>query len=206
MRVLVVGDVAIHVAALAEALARRAECEAVSTASDPETALRRAADGAPTAVLVDLAMHHSLPVIRRLSAVAPVVVTAMTDADEVIIACAEAGASGFLFREQPLAELIVLLQTVAWGEPRHAPCIAASLLRHVARSRPVVRPAEPAVPLTPREREVLELVDQGLSNKQIARRLVIELRTVKNHVHHILEKYQVHRRAEAADRYRAGIP
>jgi two-component system nitrate/nitrite response regulator NarL len=62
----------------------------------------------------------------------------------------------------------------------------------------------PSIELTAREAEILALIDAGLSNKQIAHRLVIELATVKNHVHHILEKLHVHRRAEAAAHLRAG--
>jgi two-component system, NarL family, nitrate/nitrite response regulator NarL len=83
-----------------------------------------------------------------------------------------------------------------------SPRVAASLLRHV-RELAALRPPDAAGPgLTPREREIVGLIDEGLSNKQIASRLCIELPTVKNHVHNILEKLHVSRRGEAVARLR----
>ncbi|MEU8234395.1 response regulator transcription factor [Actinoplanes sp. NPDC048967] len=207
MRVLVVDDVAVHRTALAECLGREPAIAAVLTAADSVAALRHlAAVARPSVVILNMATRGSLPILRRLGAAVPVIALAVTEAEEEIIACAEAGAAGFLFREQPLIDLLALLESVARGETRYSPSVAATLLRHVGRLTVNRRSAAPAARLTPREREVLELIEQGLSNKQIARRLSIELRTAKNHVHHILEKYQVHRRADAAERYRRSFP
>lgn len=207
MRVLVVDDVAVHRAALAEVLGREPAIAAVQTASDGVGALLDLAAGAgPSIVVLNMAMRDSLCILRQLGPAAPVIALALTEAADEIIACAEAGASGFLFRDQPLAELLTLLDSVSRGETRCSPGVAATLLRHVTRLTADGRSAAPTARLTPREREVLDLVEQGLSNKQIARRLCIEVRTVKNHVHHVLEKYQVHRRADAVERYRVDLP
>jgi two-component system nitrate/nitrite response regulator NarL len=207
VRVLVVDDVAVHRAALAEVLGREPAIAAVQTASDGVGALLDLAAGAgPSIVVLNMAMRDSLCILRQLGPAAPVIALALTEAADEIIACAEAGASGFLFRDQPLAELLTLLDSVSRGETRCSPGVAATLLRHVTRLTADGRSAAPTARLTPREREVLDLVEQGLSNKQIARRLCIEVRTVKNHVHHVLEKYQVHRRADAVERYRVDLP
>jgi DNA-binding NarL/FixJ family response regulator len=203
----VVDDVAVHRAALAEVLGREPAIAAVQTASDGVGALLDLAAGAgPSIVVLNMAMRDSLCILRQLGPAAPVIALALTEAADEIIACAEAGASGFLFRDQPLAELLTLLDSVSRGETRCSPGVAATLLRHVTRLTADGRSAAPTARLTPREREVLDLVEQGLSNKQIARRLCIEVRTVKNHVHHVLEKYQVHRRADAVERYRVDLP
>jgi two-component system nitrate/nitrite response regulator NarL len=122
-------------------------------------------------------------------------------ADE-FIPWAEAGISGYVPRGAPLEDLISSVEGVAAGEARLSPEIGAILLAHVAAlaaGRP--RRCESA-DLTAREIQILELVQDGLSNKEIAARLQIELPTVKNHMHNILAKLGVHSRAQAAARAR----
>ena len=102
-----------------------------------------------------------------------------------------------------VAELVAAIESVARGESLCTPSVAAALMRRLASLARSWADADPIEPLTRREREILELIDEGLSNKQIAQRLRIELPTVKNHVHHILGKLGVHRRAEAAALARA---
>jgi DNA-binding NarL/FixJ family response regulator len=92
---------------------------------------------------------------------------------------------------------------VTRGEFLCSPGTAATLLRRVAALAAERHTADNGARLTPREQQVVRLIDEGLSNKEIARRLSIEVRTVKNHVHSILEKLQVRRRGEAAARMRA---
>jgi DNA-binding NarL/FixJ family response regulator len=94
--------------------------------------------------------------------------------------------------------LIATLASVVRDEMACSPRIAAALLRRVASLAVERSPWPSGARLTARELEVLGLIDEGLSNKQIAGRLCIELATVKNHVHNILEKLQVGRRSEAA--------
>jgi two-component system nitrate/nitrite response regulator NarL len=118
--------------------------------------------------------------------------------DDEIMTCAEAGIGGYLLREDPYAQLVTAVLTAARGDVWCPPPVAAVLMRRVGPRG--TGPEVSAGPgrLTARERQILGLIDDGLSNKEIARRLSIEVRTVKNHVHNLLEKLRVHRRGEAA--------
>jgi DNA-binding NarL/FixJ family response regulator len=153
-------------------------------------------------------MPDGLRLVHELQAVAPdaaVVATAVADTDGEIVACAEAGVAGFVTRDQSLAEAVRVLESVACGESRCSPRTAAALLRRVAVLSAQREP--PGLPdgLTPRECEIAELIARGCSNKEIARELCIEISTVKNHVHHMLEKLGVRGRAEAAARVRVRL-
>jgi two-component system nitrate/nitrite response regulator NarL len=162
----------------------------------------------PTVVLVDVSGDDGIEAVARLRGMAPgvlVVALGIRDAAGDVIACAEAGIAGYVTRDGSLADLVAAIEGAARGEMACSPQIAGDLVRHVARLADQRRPPEPeAVELTARQVEILSLIDDGLSNKEIARRLVIELSTVKNHVHQILEKLHVHRRAEAAAHFRRG--
>jgi DNA-binding NarL/FixJ family response regulator len=172
--------------------------------ADPETCLESARALAPDATLLDLTTSDSLAVMRRLANEVPesrVVALAVPEDEAAVIACAEAGVAAFLTRDQSVEDLLETLASVARGEARVSPKLAAMLLRRVT-ALAAERPAPPGqhsrrARLTRREHQVLRLLDEGLSNKEIAQRLCIELPTVKNHVHRILEKLAVHRRAEA---------
>ena len=159
----------------------------------------------PDVVLVDIANAGGEAIIRRLVTQlprTPVVVLGVPDDDGAVIACAEAGAAAYVTRDQTLDDLQRTLEAVARGESACSPKRAAMLLRRLAALAELAELAAHAwggdVRLTPREHEVLRLIDGGLSNKQIARQLCVELSTVKNHVHNILEKLHVDRRAQAA--------
>jgi two-component system, NarL family, nitrate/nitrite response regulator NarL len=185
---------------LADALARVEGIHVAGAASGPEDALARVGLLAPDVVLLDTAVVGMLDLVRELTASSPgtrVVALALPERASEVVACAEAGVSGYVTEEASLADLVATVEGVARGEMRCSPTITATLLRRVAvlaaGHRAVLSPPK----LTARELEVLVLLDDGLSNQQIARRLCIELATVKNHVHHILEKLQIERRGEA---------
>jgi DNA-binding NarL/FixJ family response regulator len=131
-----------------------------------------------------------------------VVVLGVHEVESEVMACAEAGVAGYVTREASLEELVNVVESVARGESLLAPRIGALLLRRVAEAAKHSRIPAAVDRLTPREIEIVGLIDEGLSNKQIAGQLSIELATVKNHVHSILEKLEVGRRAEAAARVR----
>jgi len=158
-------------------------------------------------VLLDMALPNPLDIIRSLSSEFPatkVVAVGVPEEDRDLIDCAEAGVSGYLTRDYPLADVVAAIEAVASNEMRCSPRVAAALLRRVKRlSAAVAQASDPPARLTARELEILELIDEGLPNKTIARRLCIELPTVKNHVHNILEKLEVNGRAEAAARLRS---
>jgi DNA-binding NarL/FixJ family response regulator len=116
------------------------------------------------------------------------------------LAYAEAGVSGYVTCEQPVEDVVRAVKAVARGEMLCTPRVAATLVRHVATLAAGLGAREiPAVTsLTPREIEIVGLIDRGMSNKQIAGTLHIEVATVKNHVHNVLDKLQLKRRGEAA--------
>jgi two-component system nitrate/nitrite response regulator NarL len=149
-------------------------------------------------------MPDSVLAVRSLAAAAPavkVVAVAVPDSERDVIACVEAGVAGYVTREASVEELVQATLDATRGELHLPPRMAARLVRHVAELA-TDRPG-PEARLTSRELEIVDLIDDGLSNKQIAQRLCIEVPTVKNHVHNILEKLQVDRRSEAAARVRA---
>ena len=207
MRVLVVSAVALYRDGIADVLARRPEVEWIRTASNASDALDvAAADHAGGLVIVlDMAMSGAVVVTRRLAGRVPVLAIAVPTREDDVIRCAEAGVGGFLTVEASLDDLVSALAIVSRGDTLCSPWTAGVLLRRVAalahaHPRPIGR-----VPLTARELEIVDLLDRGFSNKQIAQRLCIELPTVKNHVHHILDKLGVRRRGEVGAMMRRGV-
>jgi DNA-binding NarL/FixJ family response regulator len=148
----------------------------------------------------------SLGLVRRIRRSAPgvhVVALAVPDDENSVVNCAEAGVAGYVTRDQSIEDVIAAVESVARDEMIASPRLAATLLRRVtalAAHRGASGPAEAR--LTPRELEIVALIGQRRSNKQIARDLCIEVNTVKNHVHSILKKLHVDRRADAAERVR----
>jgi two-component system, NarL family, nitrate/nitrite response regulator NarL len=126
-----------------------------------------------------------------------VVALTSSETEPEVIAYAEAGVSGFVTREQSLADLVATILMATRGDLMVSPRTAGTLLRRV--TLPAAERVDGPVgdPLTPRELEVALLLDEGLSNQQIASRLQLELSTVKHHVHHILHKLGAARRSEA---------
>jgi len=120
-----------------------------------------------------------------------------------VVRFAEAGVAGYLTKDDSLDDLRVRIVNVRHGQQPCTPEVAGLLLRRVARlakQQPVQ--SAPPTSLTSRERQMLVLLGDGLSNKEIAARLHLQMATVKNHIHHVLAKMQVRSRAEAAARYR----
>jgi two-component system, NarL family, nitrate/nitrite response regulator NarL len=207
IRVAVVGDIEIYRQGLAMILDRRAGIDVVGTARSSEEAVERVDEMRPAVLLLDMAMPGSLDTVQVLANRRPELKTLALCVPEVeseVIACAEAGVAGYVTREASLDDVVAAVKTAARGESICSPRIVASLFRRVA-TLAAERSREPTALLTAREREVAELINNGLSNKEIAAELQIELPTVKNHVHNILEKLGVHRRGEAAARVRARV-
>jgi two-component system nitrate/nitrite response regulator NarL len=187
--------------ALERALVGTGRVQVVGAAEHPLPALSELESLQPNVALLDLPGPEGPVWVREIGLVAPatrVLALGLGDAEGEIVALAESGVAGYLGRDASLEDLIEAVEGVARNEAPCHPRTAAILLRRMA--------AGPAMPvstwqcgrhLTDREREILQLIGEGLSNHQIARRLCIALATVKNHVHNILEKIGVHRRAEA---------
>ena len=135
-------------------------------------------------------------VVRHTAA--RVVAVGVSAAESDVVECAEAGASGYFFVDQPIAELRAVVQAAVDDQVLCPPRVAATLLKRVSSLAQERRCDSRLSRLTTRERQILHLIDAGRSNKEIASWLAIDLCTVKNHVHHIIEKLEVSRRGEAA--------
>jgi DNA-binding NarL/FixJ family response regulator len=162
------------------------------------TGAEAAPDDAPPAdvVVVDLATAQSLSTIAAVRRAMPDarVVALGADREEQALACARASVRGFVTRDQSLDELVRTVVEVARGRDLCPPSVGVLLLNAMSTDR---QPAGGDA-LTDRELDVLELLERGLSNKEIAAALVIEPATAKNHVHNVLRKLNVQRRRQAA--------
>lgn len=172
-----------------------------------ETETRLIAAASPDVVLLNGWGATSTDVVSEFNRVVPraqVVIVGIPDGEQHVVACAESGAAGFLTVDASINDLVAVIRGAVRGEVVCSPRSAAALMRRVA-ARAACDPEhgiDPEPSLTAREWEVIELIDMNFSNKAIANRLQIELSTVKNHVHNVLQKLEVTRRGEVSGRAR----
>ena len=155
------------------------------------------------AVLIDVALGINLFDVRAIAVEwpeVPLIAVGLTEERQEVIACGRAGYSGYVPRDASIDSLCDTLNEAVSGRLSCPPDISSGLLRAFFRSQP--RLDESDLPLTRREREVLELLGRGFSNKEIASELCLSVATVKHHVHHVLGKMQLERRAQAMRRVR----
>ncbi|MBV9816764.1 MAG: response regulator transcription factor [Solirubrobacterales bacterium] len=203
VRVLIVDDQPVVREGLRTFLALQPGIEVVGEAGDGAQALDRAAALHPDVILMDLVMPRmdGVAAMRRLRERAPasrvIVLTSFLD-DERLMPALRAGADGYLLKDIEPSELARAVRSV--GEERSTidPSVAARLLRTLSEPGPGLAATGDGESLTAREREVLELVAAGRSNKRIARELGIAEKTVKTHVGHLLAKLGVTDRTQAA--------
>jgi two-component system nitrate/nitrite response regulator NarL len=200
-----VSEVRLYREGLVLLLARDPQIDVIGTAATHRQA-GQLLDRTPDVVLLDTPLENAEVALAGLGAPArKVVVLGVTEQEADVIAWAEAGATGYVSREASREDLRAALAAAAAGETIASPRMVAALLR---RLNAVAHGAAPhghdaAAALTPREQQVARLVGEGLSNKEIAARLCIEVATVKNHVHNILRKLDVPGRGQAAAYLRA---
>ena len=200
IRVLVVSDSRLYREGLAHLLRAETALGVISTVAHGEEAIACARSGREAVVAVDMAMTETLEAVRTLAGYAPgskIIVLGVPEAEEQVIPVLEAGASGYVTRSASVQDLVAIIRSVVSGETICSPRMAALLATRVSMLAAGGSSARPAM-LTPREVAIGRLIRDGLTNKEIASRLEIELATVKNHVHNILEKLRVGRRADAA--------
>jgi DNA-binding NarL/FixJ family response regulator len=210
VRVLLVDDQALFREALGTLLDARPEVEVVGEAGDGHQALERAAALAPDVVLMDLHMPvlDGIAATRRLRVEQPGVrVLALTtfDDDEDVFAALRAGALGYLLKDVSADRLVEAVQAAARGESVLQPSVAAKVVARFAQldDAPRSRPQPLVVPLSDRELDVLRLLADGRSNREIATALFLAEGTVKNHVTNVLGKLGARDRTQAALRARA---
>jgi two-component system nitrate/nitrite response regulator NarL len=186
---------------LALSLERVDRVVVVGVVDSVASALTCIEDKNPDVALVDFAMPDALALPRAIAAAqmqAKVVAFSVADTEDEICECAEAGIAGYVARNGSKEDLIAAVENAVRGEVLCSPRVAASLFRRLSAHVETMRQRPREAALTSREQDIIRLIDRGLSNKEIARQLKISLPTVKNHVHNILEKLQVRRRAAAA--------
>jgi len=159
----------------------------------------------PAVILLDLCLPdrgglRDAQWIREVLPGAKILMTGLSELESDVLACFEAGAAGYLPQEASLEELLNSIQAVAAGEVLCSPKVTALLVSRIAETsrERELRRVQGLPNLTRRELEIIALVEEGLSNKEIAVRLEIEIPTVKAHIHNILEKLQLDGRREAA--------
>jgi two-component system nitrate/nitrite response regulator NarL len=196
--VLIVGSIRLYREGLVLLLSRRPELHVLGASSGRDDALVKLASR-PDIVLLDLAISDSesiLADVKRLASASAIVGLGLLDPEGDAIACIEAGVAGFVSREASLDELVRVIETAARGELQCTPQLAGTLSRRIAALASVRAVHSSEERLTARECQVVRLIEQNLTNKEIATELGIEVATVKNHVHNLLEKLHVHRRCD----------
>ncbi|HEY1296245.1 MAG TPA: response regulator transcription factor [Chloroflexota bacterium] len=204
-RLLLVDDHALFREGLAGLFAYQDDFVVVGEASDAATAVRKTGEVHPDLVLMDIDMpgEDGIATTRRITSEFPdvtVVMLTVHDATNKLLEAIKAGAQGYLVKNIRSAELLEQLRGLRQGEAAITRRMAARILEEFRRGQVAESPrGEPTGDLTTRELEVLELVANRLSNKEIATRLVISEHTVKNHLKNILGKLHLRSRREAAD-------
>lgn len=199
--IVVVADVRLYREGLHNALSRRENFVIKGEATSIESVLPLVTSNQADVVVLDMATQNGLEIARAINRSAPavkIVAFAVEEVDRNIFACAEAGISAWVDREGTIDDLTRAIESVTREELVCSARMAAAMFRRLGSLATSSQKPANVSPLTAREREIVVLIERGLSNKEIAKRLTIEVSTVKNHVHSILGKLNVTTRGEAA--------
>jgi two-component system nitrate/nitrite response regulator NarL len=208
IRLFIVGDVRLHAKGLALQLEAFPKVDDLSRLNVLGTgqlndALQVLRSSAVDVVLLDTLKLEVPSVVRSLRAAKQqlrIVALGVREVESEVLACAAAGVDGYVRMDAEIDDLITVIESVMRGELVCSPKVAASLYHSISALG-----TDGSVPLTSRELEVVELMNRGLSNKEISLRLRIETCTAKNHVQNILHKLGVHRRGQAVAKVRSSI-
>jgi DNA-binding NarL/FixJ family response regulator len=202
IRILIADDHALFRQAVKAILSDEPDLELVGEAGDGDEAVRMAIELVPDVVLMDVRMPKlaGIEAAKKINAELPtakIVMLTVSDDDADLVDAIKAGASGYLLKEVDPTEIATAVRQTFAGHSLLSPAVASKLVSEFAAisKRADERALRPA--LTDRELEVLQLAADGLTNRQIGRRLTISENTVKNHIRNILEKLHLHSRMEA---------
>lgn len=204
IRIFIADDNCLLLEGLVSMLGEQEDFVVVGTAPNGSKAIEQIKDLQPEVALIDIGMpdkdglevtqilHHDLPQVR-------VIILGLVDLTDEIMACIEAGATGYVLKESSFDHLVETIRSVHRNEAFCSPRMAASLFSRIAELKSESKSQIPinSIKLTVRELDVINLIAEGLPNKEIAKRLFIETQTVKNHIHNILDKLQLQNRLEA---------
>ena len=210
IRVFLVDDEELVRTGLRMILEAEPDIDVIGEAADGDTGARHVERDRPDVVVMDIRMPRldGVEATRRIcsgTTGARVVVLTTFDLDEHVYAALAAGASGFLLKDAPAGQLIQAIRVAAAGDALLAPSVTRRLIARFADTRPRDQPLLPGS-LSPRETEVLTLLADGLSNAEIAGKLILGEATVKTHVARILSKLGVRDRVQAVVMaYRSGL-
>jgi DNA-binding NarL/FixJ family response regulator len=209
VRIVVADDHEVVRGGFAALLGTQPDFSVVGTAADGAEAVRVCTAEKPDVVLMDIRMPgmDGIEATRQLAGGPRVLILTTFDLDEYVFDALCAGASGFLLKDVTAERLFDAVRVVAAGEALLAPAVTRRLISEFTRLRPVTQATAPALTsLTPRETEVLKLVAEGLSNPEIADRLVVTEETVKTHVSRMLNKLGLRDRTQAVvTAYESGL-
>jgi two-component system, NarL family, nitrate/nitrite response regulator NarL len=204
LRVVIVDDHALFREGLATILAAQSDIEVVGQGGTAEEAIHLAHDLLPEIILLDIDMPGGgLEAARAIAIDCPVthiVILTASEEDDHLIGALKTGARAYILKGVAARELLRILRAVAAGESYVPPALAASMLMemHNPGSQTRQQSVDPMHDLTDREREILEGLAGGLSNKEIGGKLFLSEKTVKHYITNILQKLQVRNRVEAA--------
>lgn len=210
LRILIADDHPLFRAGMRALLAVVPDTEVAGVAASGEEAVAQAASLQPDVVLMDLQMPSlgGIEATRRILEASPhirVLVVTMFEDDYSVFQAMRAGARGYVLKDTDEEEMLRAIRAAGHGEAIFSPAIARRLVDFFAAPQPVA-PARAFPELTDREREILDLIAQGLGNAAIATQLSLSPKTVRNHISNIFDKLQVADRAEAIVRARkAGL-
>ena len=203
IRVVVVDDHMLYRRGLEMVLGTEDDLLIVGEAANGVDAVETVAATRPEVVLMDIRMPGGDGIdacrrIRDLGLGARVIMITTSEDEQDLVAALRAGAKGYLLKDAPAEQIIDGIRAVCAGESLLSPALTSTLLAEFSALVGGETHEDPRPPLTEREREVLGVLGEGLTNKEIAARLFISENTVKNHVHNLLEKLGLHSRTEAA--------
>jgi two-component system NarL family response regulator len=202
IRVLICDDHALWRRGLIMVLESEPGIEVVAEAEDGEEAVRKAVETAPDVVLMDVRMPRmsGIEATRVITQAAPasrILMLTVSDDEEDLYEAVKAGATGYLLKEISIEEVANAIRAVVTGQSLISPSMASKLLSEFNNLAKQAQQKVLVPKLTDRELQVLKLVAQGMSNREVAEDLFISENTVKNHVRNILEKLHLHSRMEA---------
>lgn len=198
IRVLVADDHPLFLEGLVSALASRPEIELVGQARNGDQALHLARELLPDIVLLDITMPGkdgltAAAEIARACPAANIVMLTVSEHDDDLMAAFRAGARGYVLKGVSAQELVKIVRSVAGGDVYVSPQFASRLLFEMSNPRP-----DPLSELTEREHQILQLVAEGLTNREIGGRLHLAEKTIKHYMTNVLQKLQVQSRVQAA--------